>query len=124
MARPKNTIPTIAKTISVNQADEEYIVGKDIQFKHIIALGVSAHRAGWNSHKDSKEIQALQDRISKISLVLGDYTQKFDRLCQIVEKGLSMKINADLSNIDELQKKIDDVYYNEDDIKKPKNKRN
>lgn len=111
VARPKNTIKTITKTISVNEESEKYIQENGLVYKNVISLGVAAHKNGWNSHKEGMQVEALQERISKFSLMLDSYARKFEKLCVVVEKGLNLRINDDLSNIEELQKKLDDVYF-------------
>jgi uncharacterized membrane protein len=110
MARPKNSIKTQVKTISVNAESEKYMQENGLVYKNIISLGINAHKAGWNSHQESNQTLVLQEKVSKFALMLDTYARRFEKLCVIVEKGLSIKINDDLSNIEELQEKLDKVY--------------
>ena len=61
-------------------------------------------------HKEDSKIQELQTRISKFALTLDSYARRFEKLCVVVETGLNVKIKDDLSNIEELEKKIGEVY--------------
>jgi nitrate reductase NapAB chaperone NapD len=110
MARPKNTIDTKTKTISVLTEDERYIQENGLIYRHIVSLGIQAHRNGWAQHKEDAKIQELQTRISKFALTLDVYARRFEKLCVVVESGLNVKIKEDLSNIEELENKISEVY--------------
>lgn len=112
MTRPKSKIPQMSKSITILVEDEKYIVDNGLYCKNIISLGVQAHKNGWSQHKETIEIQNLNTRVEKLSLVLESYAKKFEKLCLIIEKGLNLKIKDDLSNIDELVEKINSIYEN------------
>jgi hypothetical protein len=119
MARPKNTIPTSTKTISVNDVDIKYIEEEsNIPYKHIIALGVQAHKKGWNESRDSKEIENLNLRVEKLATTLNRYTQKFSKLAEIVEGVVDVKIDDELKNIGVIEKKLNNKVKKLDEIKK------
>lgn len=78
--------------------------------KDIFNLGILAIKSGWSPHKESKQIEHLQDRIKKLALTLNSYTGKFDRLLNIVETGLKLKIDPELKNIRDIEKQLDKVW--------------
>ena len=110
MGRPKNKITTITKNISVYAKDSEYVDINEIYYKNIVALGVQAHRNGWNEHKENTNVDILQERVSKLALTLDSYLKKHQKLVDVVEKSLKVKVIDDLKDFAETQKKLDEIY--------------
>jgi hypothetical protein len=111
MTRPKNLLSTTPKTWMFYDSDINELLSIGKSPKEILQLGLMAFRCGWTPAKDNKQIDELNQRISKMALVLDSYSKRFEKLCSIVEKGLDIRINDDLSNIEELTKKIDRIYF-------------
>ena len=114
MVRPRNIRKTVQKTYSFYEDSIDEIlkvdgcaIGKNP--KDIFDLGILAIKHGWSPHKDSNRVEDLKNRIKSMALTLNLYTSKFDRLVNIVEKGLDLRIDSDLKNLHEVEKKLDEV---------------
>lgn len=117
VGRPKNSKKSIAKTYSFYEEDIDSMLNTGLPPKEIFRLGILAHSKGWRPHKEASQNIELKERVSKLALMLNTYTEKFNRLCVVVEKGLNIRIDPELSNVHELETKIDNLLTNDNKIK-------
>lgn len=109
MARPMSLRPTESRCWRLYTEDVEKCLNSGKAPKDIFALGVMALEKGWSGHKDDKEIQNVDLRVSKLSNMLELYIHKFNDLNAIIENKLKIDVGANPANIDLLKKKLTEL---------------
>lgn len=106
MARPKSLHRTATKTYNLYEQDITKLLDSGKAPKDIFRLGILALEKGWHPAREDGEIQDLKDRLRTMSWTLQSYIDKFNRLAQLVEKGLNIKVDAEVIKTKEIEQKL------------------
>jgi len=109
VARPKNIHSTSSKTWMFYDEDIKAVLSSDKAPKDIFRLGIMALNHGWHPTQDSNKVKEMQSRISHLSLTLQSYVDKFNKLAQIVEKGLKIEVDPDVVKTSELESRLKEL---------------
>lgn len=118
MARPLSLRPTESRCWRLYKDDVEKCLNSGKNPKDIFALGIMALEKGWSGHKDNKELQNVDLRVSKLSNMLELYISKFNDLSNIIENKLKIDVGANPANMDKLKKKLEELELLEKQIAK------
>lgn len=118
MARPKNKFSTSQKTWMFYDEDINALLDSGKAPKDVFRLGIMALQKGWSPVGESSQVGDLKDRIKSMSWTLQSYIEKFNKLAQIVEKGLKVEIDPEVVKTKELEARLQEIENLENSIKK------